>query len=123
MSTTEEFDWIGVSLTSSGSGSAFGAEDRIGAVVRVGVRMPDTVREIEIPVHIEKAGKFPIAEARNAAIAKAVELLRYLVRELEGQTYDQLAQRQDRQDSQREKEQEESFRSQLFGNKSGEIPT
>lgn len=117
MSTTNEFDWIGVSLTSSGSGIPFGADERIGAVVRVGVRMPDTVREIEIPVLFEKAGKLTIAEARDAAIVKAVELLQYVVRELDGQTYDQLAERQNSQDEQREKEQEESLRSQLFGGK------
>lgn len=36
-----KFDWIAVSLTSSGSGKPFGAEDRIGARVTVGVRMEE----------------------------------------------------------------------------------
>ncbi|MFL6727287.1 MAG: hypothetical protein ACJ8FS_12365 [Sphingomicrobium sp.] len=108
------FDWIAVSFTASGSGTPFGAKDRVGAKVRVGVRMADDVREIELPVLLNDASNLTLAELRDKAVGEAVNLLRKLVSDLEGQTYDQLAARQDRQDEEREKQFEESLRSDIL---------
>ncbi|HEX8224261.1 MAG TPA: hypothetical protein VF605_10645 [Allosphingosinicella sp.] len=108
-----EFDWVAVNITSSGSGTPFGAEDRVGARVTFGVRMADTVREIEVPVLIDGGSLLTILESRNAAVKEALRVLRKLVDDLDGHTYEQLAERQNRQDTEREEKLQASLSSSI----------
>jgi hypothetical protein len=107
------FNYIAVTFTASGSGTPFGAADRIGAIVRLGIRMADDVREIEVPVLLDNGGSRTLGELRNEAVSSAVDLLRTVVSDLDGQTYDALAARQDSQDEEREREFQESLRSNI----------
>jgi hypothetical protein len=109
-----QFDWIAVSFTASGSGLPFGAQDRIGANVRVGVRMADSVHEIELPVLMDDASNLKLAELRDEAISKAGTLLKKLANDFDGQTYDALAARQNRQDEEREEQFQKSLRSDIL---------
>lgn len=80
----------------------------------IGVRKDDDdVEAIEVPVLIENGDHLTVSQARDAALKEAVNLLRNLVSEIDGRSYDELAEQQDRQDTERDKVSTEEFSASL----------
>jgi hypothetical protein len=98
-----EFDWIAVRLTSTQNPS------RVGGFVVVSLRFGDQLENVEIPFLFEDADNLTIAEVRTSALKQAVERLRGMLEDLDGQSWEDLGARQERQDKARAERQDKEF--------------
>jgi hypothetical protein len=77
--------------------------------VVVSLRFDDQLENVEIPFLLDDADNLTIAEVRASALKQAVERLRRMLEDLDGQSWEDLGARQERQDKARAERQEKEF--------------